>query len=523
MRISENRLAGNFLQRAQEALARMAAAQERIATGRKFIRPSDDPTALARAMALRADLRRTGAYGENASVATAFMSLTEGSLAELSDHLSHAKELLLQGMNDPVESEGADAVAGELRSLVDALLLVANREVGDRSLFGGQATTTRPFARVAGEVTYRGDRGEILEELGPGLRIALNLAGTTVFEAQTARIRNGLDLDPALSRITALADLRGGAGVTTGHVRLTDSNGVSADVDLLAATTVGEVIDGLNNAGTAIVAALGADGRTIVLTDTAGGASFQVEDLLGGELAGGLGLAGTSSTGTLASADLDPVVDGDTPLALLLGGAGVPPDPWTIRVELDGETRSATIDPTEANTLGELLALLEGATTADGRSLELDARIEDRALVLESRRPAARLSVSDAAGGGAAAAIGIAGSADPTTMFRLLEDAARAVETRDHDAMDDALRTLQGAIDATAGLRGAYGARARQALRLAEHLQDRTVDLTLRLSDVEDADLAREAVELSRAETVYNASLATGTRLLDRSLFDYLG
>jgi len=330
VRITENQLAGNFLANAQHALARMAAAQERIATGRKFLRPSDDPSAVARAMALQADLRRTEAYSENASAATAFMSLPESSLQELSDHLSHAKELVVQGMNAPTEGEGADAIALELRSMIDALLVVANREVGDRSLFGGQATRTRPWARVGGEVVYRGDRGSILDELGPGLRVALNLAGPSVFEAAPARLGSGVDLDPALSRITSLADLRGGAGVAGGHLRLTDSNGVTADVDLLAAANVGDVLDGINNAGTAIVASLDADGESILLTDTAGGAQFGVEDLLGGDLAASLGIAGTSDTGTIDGRDLDPAVHEGTPAALLLAGAGLAPGTWTL-------------------------------------------------------------------------------------------------------------------------------------------------------------------------------------------------
>jgi flagellar hook-associated protein 3 FlgL len=523
VRITENLIAGNFLSHAQRALERMAAAQERISSGRKFLRPSDDPGGVARALALHGDLRRTQAYQENASVATAFMSLTESSLQELSDHLAHAKELVVQGMNDPIETEGADAIATELRAILDAVVALANREVGDRSLFGGHATRERPYERIGGQVVYQGDRGDILAELGPRLRIALNLPGPAVFESVPASLGGTLDLDPALSRITPLADLRGGAGVLGGHVRITDSNGVVADVDLMDATSLGDVVDGINNAGTAVVASLGADGKTLVLQDTAGGASFGVEDLLGGNLAQSLGIATTSTTGTITSTDLDPAVSERTPMALLLGGGGLPPGTFTIRSRVDGETRAATIDPSTANTLGDLLELLEGARTAQGESLEITARLDGPTLVIESRRTEARLTIADDAGGAAAAALGVAGSADPATVFQLLERAAQAVESRDHDAMDDMIRAFGAVVERTAGVRGAYGARARQALQVAQNLADRTVDLTLRLSDVEDADLAKESVDLTRAQTVYNASLSTGTRLLDRTLFDYLG
>lgn len=524
MRITENRLSGNFLAHAQAALARMAAAQERISSGSRILRPSDDPSGIARSLALRSDLRRTDAYRENASAATAFMSLTESSLQELSDHLSHAKELLVQGLNDPIESEGADAIALELRAMVDAALVVANREVGDRSLFGGQSTIGRPWAKAGGQVVYRGDRGDILEELGPGLRVAVNLPGESVFEVVPASIANGVDLDPALSRITALADLNGGAGASGGHLRITDSNGVVVDVDLMAAGNLGAVIDGINNAGTAVVASLAPDGKSILLTDTAGGASFSVEDTLGGDLAKSLGIATTSTTGTIRSADLDPVATANTPVSHLLGGAGIAPDPWILQVEVDGQLLRASVDPSGANTLGDLIRLVETARDPSGAALDLTARLENGALVVESKRPGATFVIQDTVNGGAGAtALGLAGRGEPRTIFALFEDVAAAVESRDTDRMDALMRSLQEAIDRTSGVRAAYGARSRQALLIAQNLDDRSVDLTLRLADVEDADLAKEAVELARAETVYNASLSTGTRLLERSLFDYLG
>lgn len=524
MRISENQLSGNFLAHAQKALQQMAQAQERIASGRRILRPSDDPAGLVRALALRADLRRTDAYRENASAATAFMSLTESSLQELGDHLSHAKELLVQGINAPTEGEGADSIALELRSMVDAVLIVANREVGDRSLFGGQSTIGRPWSRVNDQVVYRGDRGDLTEELGPGLRVAVNLSGEKVFQVVPSRLENGVDLDPIASRITSLADVNGGAGASTGHIRITDSNGVAADVDLLSATNLGEVIDGINNAGTAVTAALSADGKSIVLTDTAGGASFSVEDMLGGELAEALGIAGTSTTGTLQGSDLDPAATENTPVAHLLGGSGVAPDAWLLQVEVDGKVLRASVDPSGANTLGDLLRLIEGAKDPGGEPLDLTARIENGSLVVEARRTGAELTIQDSVSGGAGArALGLAGRAEPRTVFQLFEDVAEAVETRDTARMDGLLKSLQEAVDRTAGVRASYGARSRQAILISQNLEDRSVDLTVRLADVEDADLAREATDLTRAETVYNASLSTGNRLLGRSLFDYLG
>ena len=57
MRITENLIAMNFLSRTANALSRMAEAQERLASGKKLLRPADDPAALAKA---RDELGREG-------------------------------------------------------------------------------------------------------------------------------------------------------------------------------------------------------------------------------------------------------------------------------------------------------------------------------------------------------------------------------------------------------------------------------------------------------------------------------
>jgi flagellar hook-associated protein 3 FlgL len=521
VRVTQNSLLKAFLAHTGSSLARMAQWQERISSGRNLLRASDSPSALSKSLAVRADLRQTQALLDNTSSATAHMSLTETALAETSDLVSRAKELLLQGMNDTTEVGGVDSLVRDLRSMTDELMLLANREVAGRRLFAGTATRTAPYARENGGAAYRGNDDDILEEISPGLRVAINLTGPDAFETVPSSILGTADLDPALSDTTLLRDLHGGRGAVGGQIRLTDSNGVSVDLDLSAAENLGQVVQAVNNAGTAIVASYSPDGKSLVLTDTGGGPGVQVQDILGGTLAQSLGIATTSDTNVITGADLDPAVTDDTALALLLGGAGIGPGAWTIRNNSQGVERVAVIDPSQANTVGELRDLIEGAVTAEGEPLGIAATVEGSSLHVQSTRLHTTLSISDA-GGSSALALGVAGTGDAQDLFELIDQAAEAVESRDHDAMDRLVAQLTTAVENTAGIRGTYGARARQVISLGQSLQNQTVDLTIRLSDLEDVDLAEAAMELSRAETVYNASLAVGTRIFERNLFDYI-
>jgi flagellin-like hook-associated protein FlgL len=522
MRVTENMMARSFLAHSNAALARTARLQEMIASGRKFLKPSDDPSGIAKALDLRSDLRSVEAFRDNASSAGMIMSVTESSLSEVSDLLSRAKELVVAAINATTDQGAAAAHALELSQMIETALLVANTDVGGRSVFAGTSTLVRPYAETGGAVRYQGDSGELVEELGPGLRVVLNLTGPQAFQTVPARIEGAVDLDPAASTITPLSDLLGGAGVTTGIVRITDSDGTSAEIDLLAAKNLGEVIDAINGSGVAVSASLTPDGRSLVLADGGSGSKLLVEDLSGGELAAGLGIAGETDTGTITGVDLNPALTEGTPMALLLQGAGIPPGTWTIRNDGEGILRSGTIDPSQANTVGDLLDLLESATTAGGAKLGIRASLDKTGVILESTILHTALSVSDEAGGTSARAVGVAGGAVAKDVFALLRDAASAIESRDTEAMDRMLREITTAVERTADVRGTYGARSRQVLNLAQSLDSQKVDVTIRLSDVEDVDLALAAVELAQSDTVYSASLAAGARMFELNLFSFI-
>ncbi|NNE44951.1 MAG: flagellar hook-associated protein FlgL [Gemmatimonadetes bacterium] len=521
MRITQNLLLQNFLSRSGGSLERVVEWQNKISSGRNLHSASDDPRAMSKALSIRSDLRETEAYRDNVSSASTHMSLTESALSELSDLLSRAKETVVQGSNDTSEVGGVDSLVRDLRSMIDEAMLIANRTVAGRHLFAGTATRTPAYSRVGQSIAYRGNDGMIQEEISRGLRVGINMTGPDAFETVPSRILGTVDLDPAISVITPLPDLLQGQGITPGHLRLTDSNGITVDVDASGADNLGQILDAINGAGTAIVATIAPDGKSVLLTDTGGGTGMVVEDLFGGTMAQDLGIAGDSGTTTHQGFDLDPRITNDTPIALLKSGLGFSGGFLTIRNDSADVERSATVDLNGVNTVGELLTALESAETADGVRLGLRASVMNGSISLESTRLHTSLSVSDASGS-PARDLGIIGTGDSRDVFAILERAAQAVENRDHEDMELMLAELTTAVENTAGVRGTYGARSRQVLTLAESLDNQAVDLTIRISDLEDVDLARAALELSRAETVYNASLAMGTRLFDRNLFDFI-
>ncbi len=132
---------------------------------------------------------------------------------------------------------------------------------------------------------------------------ASGTAATDLGLAQTSTgpTLNGGDLHLRyFSNNTVLSTLNGGAGFKAGSIKVTDSTGASATVDLSKANTIGDVITAINQAGTGITASINTNGNGVLLTDsTAGSATANVQEVGSGSTAASLNLLGNFTAGKL--------------------------------------------------------------------------------------------------------------------------------------------------------------------------------------------------------------------------------
>lgn len=163
---------------------------------------------------------------------------------------------------------------------------------------------------VTAEINENGD-GIILRDTAGGTgRLTVTEAGST-----TARDLNLLgESEPAtaLTAASTLAELNGGAGIGLGIIRVTNRAGESADIDLSAATTLGDVLASLNSSSLTLSARL--VGTRLEITDNSAPAdppvNFQIDDV-SGTAAADLGIRTSNTTNSIVGRGLvETVVDG---------------------------------------------------------------------------------------------------------------------------------------------------------------------------------------------------------------------
>jgi len=172
---------------------RMTLLQERLSTGKKINRPSDDPIEMAKALRQRTKLEGNIQFEKNIDDTIGFLSSTEAALNNVHEIMLRVKEIALQGASDSVSPRGD--LAEEVDLILDNILSIANTKDHGKYIFAGTKTQALPFTintnvrvqRESGDVvTYRGNNDEYERQLDENTRISLNIPGSDIFDNQQA-------------------------------------------------------------------------------------------------------------------------------------------------------------------------------------------------------------------------------------------------------------------------------------------------------------------------------------------------
>ena len=295
--------------------------QSQLSTGRRIILPSEDAPAALRAISLQRLIERKEQVKINLSTNQSFLSATDSALNTVSGLLAE-----IRGGALTVAGSTSTDERGAIKLLVDRaiqqLVDVGNQSFRGRFLFAGTRTTEQPFDIVDGFVRYNGNEGELRSFSDLDVLFETSINGNEVFGAISDPIRSKIDLNPPLTAITLLTDVRGGLGISNGSIQVSDGTNTSI-VDISGATTVGDIARMIEaNAPPTRTATVTITPTGLVIElDAAGAGNLTITEVGGGTTANELGILEETGVGVgpLVGEDLDPIVRLTTPLTDVLG------------------------------------------------------------------------------------------------------------------------------------------------------------------------------------------------------------
>jgi len=143
MRITNKMMTNNMMSNINKNKNSMSVLEQQYSSGKKIQRPSDDPIVTVRALKLRTNLAEIKQYYEkNIPDAKSWMNVTESALKTVNEILRQVNTYCVQGASDTLTAQDRDAIVDNLQQMKQQIYQEGNANYAGRYLFTGYKTDT---------------------------------------------------------------------------------------------------------------------------------------------------------------------------------------------------------------------------------------------------------------------------------------------------------------------------------------------------------------------------------------------
>ena len=462
MRITNSMMTQSVIRNINDNMQRLNESQQETSTGLKIQEASDDPIAATKTLQYRSYIATIEQYQSNASDATSWMKVTEDTLSALTDAVQQIRDLTSQASNDILEDTELDAISAEVTELKSSIVELMNTQYAGRYIFGGYATSEAPYDETT--ATYTDTAGETTSLSTISFKDEyLSLGGV---------VSTSVDSDTLLALYNANStDVYSDTGTQeiTYKTGYSSSTAVNVEGQDVTGTGTGSLFDTIDKL------LLGLDGETnyqsVTQGTTVNGSSSEPATITGA-IAWSYTALQTAGSFTLTIDGADYTVN-----------TSAVADSSSLQTAIDAATDSS------GTTLGSGLVTVE-ANSNGGLTF--------------SASNAESISISESTTTGTAiSALGLKVTTTDFTMDGLL------------DEIDANLAVIS---TSTSDL----GARMNYVETCTARLASDYTTYTGLLSENIDSDISVSTTEYATAQTIYDASLSVGAKVITKSLVDYL-
>ena len=182
MRISTSSMYANSVNRMNDNQSQLSRIQQQLATGLRILTPSDDPLGAAKSLDLTHGQAMNAQNADSRISAKNALSVQEGVLQSATELIQDVRAKVVAAGNGTLSDADRKTFAIEMRSRMEELTGLANSVDGAGNyLFAGFKDDAAPFSGSGGTVSYNGDSGQKLLQVGTSRQLASNDAGDAVF------------------------------------------------------------------------------------------------------------------------------------------------------------------------------------------------------------------------------------------------------------------------------------------------------------------------------------------------------
>lgn len=230
MQISTSLFYNNASSRLSKMGERASELQTQIATGKKIIKPSDDPAGAQQLAELDRRDADAAVYGNNMTLASSLLDQADGVLKQINAQLTRATELATQATTGTQTDASRKIIATELKSIVGSLVSLANsKNVRGQPLFGTAAGGAAVTDNKDGTFTFPTDAPVSEVPIADGQTVQATESAKTIFD-----LGGGDDTLTLLSRMAATLNAGGDVSAAMGTSLDSLSQAVNQVADVTA-------------------------------------------------------------------------------------------------------------------------------------------------------------------------------------------------------------------------------------------------------------------------------------------------
>lgn len=193
MRISTGQLYDRSIRAVLDNQDDLSDVQQQLSTGKKLLRPSDDPVGSAQVIRLTEEIDLIAQYNKNNNLLTNSIEQEETILGNVTDNIQRARQLMIQAGNGILDVNDRNAISIEIGQIRDQIFDAMNSQSANGEyIFAGYQSSTPAFSYTAGaagnKYVFEGDEGLNDIRISNTFSLAMNNSGQTVFEDVYARL-----------------------------------------------------------------------------------------------------------------------------------------------------------------------------------------------------------------------------------------------------------------------------------------------------------------------------------------------
>jgi flagellar hook-associated protein 3 FlgL len=332
---------------------------------------------------------------------------------------------------------------------------------------------------------------------------------------------NGTSIQPSVTELTKLSDLRNGAGIDQAD-GITITNGqTSATIDLSGATTVEDLLNAINSSGTGVTAQINDAGTGINILNPTQGTDLRIGEN-GGTTAADLGIRS---------------FDANSPLSDLNDGKGV----RTVTgadfsiTDSNGVKFDVDLDGTQ-HTIQDVLNTINNAATTAAAGVTASFATNGNGIVLtDTAGGTGKLTAAPENFSNALSDLGLTAQASGGTITGTDVDPVQAqglfaniiklrdsLQNNDQAGITEASQGLQNDLDRVTVMRGQNGATLQELTSRQNRLDDENIATKSLLSQLTDTDFTSAITQFQQLQTQLQASLESAGKIMNMSLLDFL-